>query len=126
MITFIIEIFTIIYLNPETDFKIGNNFFESSKYNNFKNLVLNSKPIKEIINLIGNEYINRVINENINLLVTLGNLYFNTSINLKDLSSFYIKKKDLKKLTSLFGISDLYNLINLNQIYTNLILIAIY
>ena len=126
MITFIIEIFTIIYLNPETDFKIGNNFFESSKYNNFKNLVLNSKPIKEIINLIVNEYINRVINENINLLVTLGNLYFNTSINLKDLSSFYIKKKDLKKLTSLFGISDLYNLINLNQIYTNLILIAIY
>ena len=126
MITFIIEIFTIIYLNPETDFKIGNNFFESSKYNNFKNLVLNSKPIKEIINIIGNEYINRVINENINLLVTLGNLYFNTSINLKDLSSFYIKKKDLKKLTSLFGISDLYNLINLNQIYTNLILIAIY
>ena len=103
--------------DPETDFKIGNNFFESSKYNNFKNLVLNSKPIKEIINIIGNEYINRVINENINLLVTLGNLYFNTSINLKDLSSFYIKKKDLKKLTSLFGISDLYNLINLNQIY---------
>ena len=105
--------------DPETDFKIGNNFFESSKYNNFKNLILNSKPIKEIINIIGNEYINKVINENINLLVNLANLYFNTSINLKDLSSFYIKKKDLKKLTSLFefDMSDLYNLINLNQIY---------
>ena len=104
--------------NPETDFGVGKNFFEISKYNNFKNLILNSKPIKEIINIIGNEYINKVINENINLLINISNLYFNTSISLKDLSSFYIKKNDLKKLLSLFGfdMSDLYNLINLNQI----------
>ena len=105
--------------NPEIDFKIGNNFFERSKYNNFKKFFLNSKPINEIINIIGNEYINKIINENINLLINLSNLYFNTSINLKDLSSFYIKKNDLKKISSLFefNMSDLYNDINLNQIY---------
>jgi len=108
--------------DPETDFKIENNFFESTKYNNIKNLFLNSKPIKEIINIIGNEYINKVINENIDILLNLSNLFFNTSLNLKDLSSFYIKKNDLKKLLSAmeFDISDFYKLINLNQMYPKL------
>ena len=107
--------------DPETDFKIRNNFFESSRYNNIKKTILNFKPIKEIINIIGNEYINKIVNDNINILLNLSNLYFNTSINLKDLSSFNIKKSDLNKLSSLikFGISDLYNILSLNQNFTN-------
>ena len=86
---------------PENDFHIGKKFFGSNRYKNVKNAILNSKPIKEIINIIANEIINKIINENINKLLKLINEYFPNNINLNDLSSFSVKKSELKNLMDL-------------------------
>ena len=114
----------------ENDFKQRNKFFANSKYNVVKNAILNSKPIKEIINVVANEFINKFINEYINQLLQILNEYYPNSINFKDLSSFSMKKSELINLKNLAltnpNISSLYNNIisnftnnNISRIKTN-------
>ena len=83
--------------------------------------MLNSKPIKEIINEVANEFINIFINENINKLLQIINEYYPNTFDLKDLSSFSMKKTDLINLKNLAltipQISSVYN--NIISNFTN-------
>ena len=105
----------------ENDFKKGIKFFTNNKINEVKNAMLNSKPIKEIINEVANEFINIFINENINKLLQIINEYYPNTFDLKDLSSFSMKKTDLINLKNLAltipQISSVYN--NIISNFTN-------
>lgn len=106
----------------ESDFEKGIKSFAKSKYNEIKNEMLNSKPMKEIINEVVNEFINKFINENINKLFEVLNEYYPNKFDLKDLSSFSMKKSDLNNLKILAlsnpEISSIYN--NIVSNFTNL------
>jgi len=105
----------------ENDFKKRSKFFTNSKYNDIKNAMLNSKPIKEVMNVVANEFINTFINEYINKLIQILNELYPNSFNLKELSSFSMKKSDLINLKNLAltipQISSLYN--NIISNFTN-------
>ena len=105
----------------ENDTMKGFKFFSNNRYNDVKNAMLNSKPIKEIINEVANEFINKFINENINNLIEIINEYYPNIFDLKDLSSFSMKKTDLINLKNLAltnpQISSVYN--NIVSNFTN-------